>query len=196
VEISDLCGDHADLGFSADSPLILLLGCVLGFCRVFAESPARVVCLGFAESSHDATEISFLRSSREWQPSTTSYFEFVLPLAGATTLSLCRISMSVTPQNSHKVPGFSVVGLLILFASGGWAIWTMKSSIGANPEFGGFAGFAVLMILMITIPVSFILGLIGMRRNEEPRFLPWSLVILSALPILVILLELIITSRS
>jgi len=104
--------------------------------------------------------------------------------------------MSATPQDAHKTPGFSIVGLLILFASVGWAIWTMKSSIRANPDFGGFAGSAVLMILMITIPVSFILGLIGLRRNEEPRVLPWVLVILSAIPILVILVELIITRRS
>jgi hypothetical protein len=34
-----------------DSPQSLRLGCVLGFCRVFAESLAGVVCLGSAESS-------------------------------------------------------------------------------------------------------------------------------------------------
>jgi hypothetical protein len=33
-----------------DSPLSLRLGCVLGFCRVFAESLAQLVCLGSAES--------------------------------------------------------------------------------------------------------------------------------------------------
>ena len=104
--------------------------------------------------------------------------------------------MSETPQDAHKAPGFSVVGLLILFTSFGWAIWTMKSSISSNPEFGGFVGFAVLMILMITIPVSFILGLIGWRRKEEPRLLPWTLVILSAIPMFVMLVELIITRRS
>jgi hypothetical protein len=33
-----------------DSPLSLRLGCVLGFCRVSAESMAQLVCLGSAES--------------------------------------------------------------------------------------------------------------------------------------------------
>jgi hypothetical protein len=104
--------------------------------------------------------------------------------------------MSSMPQKSQRLPGFSTVGLLILLASIGWAIWTMKSSIGVNPEFGGFAGFAVLMILMATIPVSFILGIVGLRRNEGPRFLPWVLVILSAIPMVLLFVELIITSGS
>jgi len=33
-----------------DSPLSLRLGCVLGLCRVFAESLAQVVCFTSAES--------------------------------------------------------------------------------------------------------------------------------------------------
>ena len=66
---------------------------MLGFCRVFAESPASVVCLGPAESSPSASPASRIRdflsrSSREWQPAITSQFEFRLPSAGATTLSL------------------------------------------------------------------------------------------------------------
>ena len=72
----------------------------------------------------------------------------------------------------------------------------MKSSINANPEFGGFAAFGVLVILMATIPVSFILGIVGLLRNEGPRALPWTLVILSAIPMILMLVELVITSGS
>jgi hypothetical protein len=88
-----------------DSPLSLRLGCVLGFRRVYAESPAWVVCLGSAESLPSlrrglcawvppslrrvsvAIRIrdSLSRSRREWQPAGTSFLKSALDLAGATT---------------------------------------------------------------------------------------------------------------
>jgi hypothetical protein len=103
--------------------------------------------------------------------------------------------MPAKSPDCRKVPGFSVVGLLTLFVSVGWAIYAVRSS-RASSEFGGFAGFAVLMILMATIPVSFICGLIGLLRNEGPKLLTWGLMTLSAIPMLVILVEMIITSNS
>jgi hypothetical protein len=66
-DMEDYCSDMRVARFFAESPPILRLGlcalvppslrrvsgsgCGLGFCRVFAESLARVVCLGSAESS-------------------------------------------------------------------------------------------------------------------------------------------------
>ena len=77
-----------------DSPLSLRLGCVLGFCRVCAESLARVVCFTSVDSSRilrcHPNPGHLSRSSRAWQPAITSFLESELDPAGATTLSLGR----------------------------------------------------------------------------------------------------------
>lgn len=51
--------------------------------------------VGIAGPPHRAIHVrdSLLRSSRAWQPAITSYFEFVLPFAGATTLRSAKNPM-------------------------------------------------------------------------------------------------------
>lgn len=116
-----------------------------------------------------------------------------------TRISPCsakKFKLTTGSQMTRKAPLLSGIGLVLLVCSIAWAFLTIQSSVQASLEFGGFAGFTVILFLMITVTVSSILGLIGLGRRKSPRYVPWSLVVLSAIPILIMLVELIITNNA
>ncbi len=82
----------------------------------------------------------------------------------------------------HVRPISSTIGLLLLFMSvGGGMPWAQ--SMKSASEFGGFGVFLIIMVWLFTIPVSLILGVVGLCRRETPGFLPKLLIVLCIIPL-------------
>ena len=91
--------------------------------------------------------------------------------------------MSGAAESLKRKPWFSSIGLLLLAVSIFGGMIVVKQAISNNPQFGGFAGFGVIAVWLITIPLSFLLGIISIAINERPKALSITLLILCSIPI-------------
>jgi hypothetical protein len=105
--------------------------------------------------------------------------------------------MSAPPR---RAPIFSVLGLVVILTSIGWAVWMMMSwkalstggYAGADASFLGDAAFLSLAVLVIALPLTVLLGLVGLLRHERPRALCWLAIALGALSILSMLIMIVV----
>ena len=79
---------------------------------------------------------------------------------------------------------WSWMGLILALLSGGGGILYYQLVLVDAEGFKAFGGFGILLLWIITVPIAFLLALIGLLRGEKPIALPLSVMILCALPVL------------
>ena len=80
-----------------------------------------------------------------------------------------------------------MAGLAVAAVAVIWAVYVMTELSRTELETSGYEGFAVIAVLVVTTPIVLLLAVIGVVRRERPRYLSWTGIFISSVPIIALL---------